>query len=1069
MNTSLQPTISNIQSLLKEKEYTAVITLVNAEIKKGNKKGLLYYYLAKALAAEQKWLEAASSFQQSFELVPQNFGWQLEKIHCLVKAGEPKEIWIKLLKDLLQSEELSATILLRSCELLLPFKEWSLMEDIMKRVTPEGFKYNKIKALIATQKGDWTAAAQNWEQAIQLKDVIPHWWVISLMGCYQQLGNVGAIKRVVKELLDPITLSGQALRNVTQLMIQAHLFEEAKEMIAILAEKNKASAMQLLVTVAIEEGQYDKALSTITDIQALPNLEGDLLKKTYEQYFRIKSIQEDWQAIVDVGESIIESYPDFFPIYQVLIKTYNRLHQRKKRKDILTKAYYKFHKTNPEIVIKYCNLLDLHGKSREALKLLEADYQENPSLLLPLLKRYLKNGKVTLFLETIQSDFLPIKDKITVLSELATAYIRLGHYSFLPSLLESIVAIVPTNFEEHRRLILAKNTLLHFYGILNAPDVDIAVLNSEVERNTLKEHLIRMLPSTNPCQLLDSLLAVSYVDELPVVELSKSAIRQYCALMQADATALWHTYEYPSQAIRLTKYIKERIEKKIPTSLIRLGDGEGNFLKYPSYLLDKQKEDQKAIQFTWWRETKLGEDELSKDLLNKYLRAVRQADILGVTPVKQIVNTLVFFDSQQLTSYIRGIFGVLHSTMELDLKPDIWTSCNVHTDLELWNCYHYLLKDLEEISIISCHDGIDERIKERFGIPTVHQYIIPSEQHYQQMFQYEEEEEHFPTVYLKLLEVLPNRAKGQIFLVAAGFLGKIYCQLIKDHGGIALDIGSVADMWMGFITRKGITTKHINNGVRIKSLVKCIPELPVNKTLVKTNHYCDRLLPISRESPKVHHYSFLITGHPRTGTGFTSQFFTLLGHPIGHETLKEKGMASWVHAAYDYHIPFFDKKQNHTISRYELSVKHLLLLVRDPKTAIPSIIIENRVNESYNYRRFHILKERGIDLDAYDNYIEKAIVSYIEWIAIIEAQKPDGVIRLEQIEQDVLAYFSEQSIHYTVDYNLEQINNKNKTVDKFGIAKPVLTKDDYATVSPIIIEQLCSFCLQYGYSPSPFI
>lgn len=37
--------------------------------------------------------------------------------------------------------------------------------------------------------------------------------------------------------------------------------------------------------------------------------------------------------------------------------------------------------------------------------------------------------------------------------------------------------------------------------------------------------------------------------------------------------------------------------------------------------------------------------------------------------------------------------------------------------------------------------------------------------------------------------------RGRLFLVAAGLLGKFYCQQIKTQGGAALDIGSVLDSW----------------------------------------------------------------------------------------------------------------------------------------------------------------------------------------------------------------------------------------------------------------------------------
>jgi hypothetical protein len=38
-------------------------------------------------------------------------------------------------------------------------------------------------------------------------------------------------------------------------------------------------------------------------------------------------------------------------------------------------------------------------------------------------------------------------------------------------------------------------------------------------------------------------------------------------------------------------------------------------------------------------------------------------------------------------------------------------------------------------------------------------------------------------------------------LVAAGILGKIYCDVIRAAGGVAVDIGHVADLWAGRETR----------------------------------------------------------------------------------------------------------------------------------------------------------------------------------------------------------------------------------------------------------------------------
>jgi hypothetical protein len=43
--------------------------------------------------------------------------------------------------------------------------------------------------------------------------------------------------------------------------------------------------------------------------------------------------------------------------------------------------------------------------------------------------------------------------------------------------------------------------------------------------------------------------------------------------------------------------------------------------------------------------------------------------------------------------------------------------------------------------------------------------------------------------------------QATIWLIAAGYLGKIYCDEVREAGGIALDVGSVVDGWCGKLTR----------------------------------------------------------------------------------------------------------------------------------------------------------------------------------------------------------------------------------------------------------------------------
>ena len=69
---------------------------------------------------------------------------------------------------------------------------------------------------------------------------------------------------------------------------------------------------------------------------------------------------------------------------------------------------------------------------------------------------------------------------------------------------------------------------------------------------------------------------------------------------------------------------------------------------------------------------------------------------------------------------------------------------------------------------------------------------------------HEAQKAHFPDYFNDLCSSISVAYKGEVFLVAAGFLGKIYCNIIKEQGGIALDIGSAADYWLNYNTRQAV-------------------------------------------------------------------------------------------------------------------------------------------------------------------------------------------------------------------------------------------------------------------------
>ncbi|HKU53767.1 MAG TPA: hypothetical protein VJP60_00260, partial [Rhizomicrobium sp.] len=90
---------------------------------------------------------------------------------------------------------------------------------------------------------------------------------------------------------------------------------------------------------------------------------------------------------------------------------------------------------------------------------------------------------------------------------------------------------------------------------------------------------------------------------------------------------------------------------------------------------------------------------------------------------------------------------------------------------------------------------------------------------------------------------------------------------------------------------------------------------------------------------KKKHVPFLIVGHPRCGTTSASGICLQLGLDVQDEKVGEDGISSWMMAVEDRSNPFGNDQLSR--SRHHLSWDQMILVVRDIRTAVPSVILEN--------------------------------------------------------------------------------------------------------------------------------
>ena len=294
---------------------------------------------------------------------------------------------------------------------------------------------------------------------------------------------------------------------------------------------------------------------------------------------------------------------------------------------------------------------------------------------------------------------------------------------------------------------------------------------------------------------------------IDVFERYRDLAERYPDMLLSTGISLPETYEVASQ-------ILTHIEKRTPFSLIRLGDGEGHFLEYAEPLKHFQAADQAASQQIWWGQTLLTPDEW-ENIKGTYHAAIEQADILGIPGPYRCCKVFLWpkINTSDLSWEMRGLLAVINKayTQAMPTAPHApvlasprLTSCHIHSHLEDWGFWDLILTEIADCSIISCHESLPHMLKERYGISIRHHYSIPPEYKYARQMGFDPNgyKPHYPDRFEEISTELTVAYPGEVFLVAAGFLGKIYCHLIKQQGGIALDVGSAVDYWLNFSTRK---------------------------------------------------------------------------------------------------------------------------------------------------------------------------------------------------------------------------------------------------------------------------
>ena len=200
-----------------------------------------------------------------------------------------------------------------------------------------------------------------------------------------------------------------------------------------------------------------------------------------------------------------------------------------------------------------------------------------------------------------------------------------------------------------------------------------------------------------------------------------------------------------------------------------------------------------------------------------------------------------------------------------------------------------------------------------------------------------------------------------------------------------------------------------------------------------------------------HKLKYIITGTPRSGTGFMSQLMTSAGIPIGHEMFfgmpghgyyptNAQGDSSWMA------VPF--------IHNFDATVIHI---VRNPIDNIASLIHRETFNsereKSSIYTFFKTI--RLPSLSRFEG-MDKYLAFYLDWnkeIDLVENVK----VKMEDITKDPKPFLDELGIQYDTEklFNKKYNASNNPT--------PNLALDNFSTCNPELLDKFIRLSKAYGY------
>ena len=182
--------------------------------------------------------------------------------------------------------------------------------------------------------------------------------------------------------------------------------------------------------------------------------------------------------------------------------------------------------------------------------------------------------------------------------------------------------------------------------------------------------------------------------------------------------------------------------------------------------------------------------------------AAQQVDLVGISSPDR-------FHQELAMNSIRGIPSILNTFLWTLLSedqssgPKLLCTAQMHWELGIASDRFFdVIRMAQSVHVISSRKSFVDLIKCIVPAENVEFIEIPGERlRVAELGDISVESaisSHYPTRYEQVLDNINLSAKpGSLWLIGAGLLAKLYCMRVRENGGVALDLGSLVDLYAG--------------------------------------------------------------------------------------------------------------------------------------------------------------------------------------------------------------------------------------------------------------------------------